>query len=44
LPDKAHEIIGEVCHADLGPGAVDADGANEELHLSLLSGKDVLDR
>ena len=31
MPNEAHEIVGEICHADFGRGAGDADGADKEL-------------
>ena len=43
VPDEAHQIVGKVRHADLGAGAGDADGADEEFHLCLLTREDVLD-
>lgn len=43
-PCEALEVIGQVRHADLNPGTVDADGADEQPHAVLLSGEHVLDR
>ena len=43
-PCKALEIIDQVDHADLDPGASDADGTDDEAHAMLLPGKDMLDR
>ncbi len=40
--DQPLEVIDEVGHPDFHPGAVDADGANEEVHPVLLLGEDVL--
>ena len=43
MPDKTREIVGKVGHADLHLGAHQADGADEQPHWSLLTGKDMLD-
>ena len=42
-PDETLEVIGEVDHADFGCDPRDSDGSDEEFHLSLLPGKDMLD-
>lgn len=31
MPDEAGEIVGQIDHADLDPGAVDADGADKQV-------------
>lgn len=36
-------VVGEVGECDLGLGALDTDGADEQPHLVLLPGEDVLD-
>ena len=41
-PCEALEIIDQVGHADLDPGASDADGTDDEAHAVFLSGKDML--
>ena len=38
-PGETLEIMGQVGHADLDPGAGDADGAHEEAHAMLLAGE-----
>ena len=43
MPDEASQIVGQIDHADLDPGAVDADGADEQAHPGLLMREDVLD-
>ena len=43
VPDEAGEIVGEIGHADLGPGPCDADHVHEQAHAGFLVGKDVLD-
>ena len=42
MPDEAFEIIGEIGHADLHPGALDTEGADEQAHAMLLRGEDML--
>ena len=41
--DEASDIVDEIGHADLHLGALDADGAHEQLHSGFLISKDVLD-
>ena len=36
-------VVGEVGEGNLGFGALDADGADEQAHLILLPGEDMLD-
>jgi hypothetical protein len=43
VPDEAGEIVGEIGHADLGPGAGDTDRADEQAHPEFLLRKDMLD-
>jgi hypothetical protein len=43
VEDQAVHIAGEVGQRDLGLGAFDADGADEQPHLVLLPGEDVFD-
>lgn len=40
-PCEALEIIDQVGHADLDPGAGDTDGADDEAHAVLLPCKDM---
>lgn len=42
-PDIAKHIVGDIGHADLHLGPADPNGADEELHLVLLPGEDMLD-
>ena len=42
-PDISKHVVGDIGHADLHLCPADANGADEELHLVLLSGEDVLD-
>jgi hypothetical protein len=35
VPDEAVEVVDQIDHADLDPGAVDADGADEQAHPGL---------
>src|SRR5437764_11734709 len=41
--DEPPEIVDEVGHADLQPGAGDSDGSDEEGHLVFLHREDMLD-
>ena len=41
--DEPPEIVDEVGHADLQPGAGDSNGSDEEIHLVFLHREDVLD-
>src|SRR6202020_47313 len=41
--DEPPEIVDEVGHADLQPGAGDANGSDEEVHLVFLHREDMLD-
>lgn len=43
MEDQAVHVVGEVGERDLGLGAFDADGANEQPHLVLLPGEDMFD-
>ncbi len=43
MPGEAGEVVDQIGHADLDPGALDADGSDEELHAMLFCSKDVLD-
>ncbi len=43
VEDVAQHVVGDVGHADLHPCPADANRADEELHLVLLPGEDVLD-
>ena len=43
VEDQAVHVVGEVGEVDLGLGALDADGADEQPHLVFLPGKDMLD-
>ncbi len=43
MEDVSEHVVGEVGHADLYRRPADANRPNEELHLVLLSGKDMLD-
>ena len=43
-PGEALEVIGEVGHADLDPGAGDADSADEQSHAVLLARGHMLNR
>lgn len=43
VPDEAGKIVGKVGHADLRPGAGDADGAHEQAHPGFLLREDVFD-
>ena len=40
-PDQPLHVIGEIGKADLGSGAGDLDGADEQSHRPFLSGKDI---
>jgi hypothetical protein len=42
MEDQAFHIIGEVDEHDLGLGAFDVDGADEQSHVRLLLGEDML--
>lgn len=43
MEDIAEHVVGDIAHADLHLRPVDADGPDEELHLVLLPGEDMLD-
>ncbi len=43
MEDQAVHVVGEIGQRDLGLGALDADGADEQPHLVLLPGEDMLD-
>ena len=43
MPNEAREIVCDIGHANLHRCPLDADGSDEELHLRLLPGKDMLD-
>ena len=43
VEDQAVHVVGEVGEGDLGLGALDADGPDEQPHLVFLPGKDMLD-
>ena len=43
VENVSEHVVGDVGHADLRLGSVDTDRPDEELHLVLLPGKDVLD-
>ena len=43
MEDQALHIVGEVDEHDLGLGALEADGANEQAHVCLLLRKNMLD-
>jgi len=43
VEDVAEHVVGDIGRADLHLGPFDADGSNEELHLVLLPGEDMLD-
>jgi len=43
MEDMAEHVVGDIVHADLHRRPADADREDEELHLVLLPGEDVLD-
>ena len=43
MEDQALHIVGEVDEHDLGLGTLEADSANEQVHVCLLLRKDMLD-
>ena len=43
VEDVSEHVVGEIGHADLYRRPADADRADEELHLVLLPGEDMLD-
>jgi hypothetical protein len=43
MEDIAEHVVGDIGHADLHRGPFDTNGSNEELHLVLLPGEDMLD-
>jgi len=43
VPDEACEVVGEVGHADLGPGPRYSDGTHEHAHAGFLLREDMLD-
>ena len=42
VPDETGEVVGEIGHADLGPGTCNADRAHEQVHAGFLLREDML--
>lgn len=43
MENQAGDTVGEVCERDLSFGSDDADGADKQPHLILLSGEHMID-
>jgi len=43
VPDETGEVVGEIGHADLGPGPCDADRTHEQVHAGFLLRENMLD-
>ena len=43
MEDQAVHIVGQIGQRDLGVGALDADGADEQPHVGLLLGEHMFD-
>lgn len=42
MPEITLHVVDQIDHTDLGRGPVDADGSDEQLHVRLLAGEDML--